>query len=365
MKASVLRLIDANANRAREGLRVLEDYERFILNDATISGELKNLRHDLMSTLKPMLGESILHRDTPGDVGREIKTESEFSRPDITAVIIAAGKRVGEALRCLEEFTKLSNADAAGQIERIRYRFYNLEQRIARTLHTAKFTDVRLCVLITESLCKRPWLEAAEQAILGGADALQLREKDLSSGELLCRAKSFVALCKKHHVISIINDRADIALLSDADGLHVGQTDLPAIEARKLIGPEKILGVSTHNLTQAHQAVRDGANYIGVGPVFKSPTKPRDILPGLPFAAAAAKEIPIPILAIAGITPANVDQVMATGVTGIAVTAAVLTSDDPRQTAWELKELCQQKPQIPFASAENLYVNPEIIKREI
>ena len=159
---------------------------------------------------------------------------------------------------------------------------------------------------------------------------MQLREKDLSSGELLCRAKSFVALCKKHRVISIINDRADIAVLSDADGLHVGQTDFPAIDARKLIGPEKILGVSTHNLTQAHQAVRDGTNYIGVGPVFKSPTKPRDFLPGLPFAASAAKEIPIPILAIAGITPANVDQVIATGVTGIAVTAAVLTSDNPR-----------------------------------
>jgi thiamine-phosphate pyrophosphorylase len=342
MNTSVLRLIDANANRAREGLRVLEDYERFILNDAALSSELKNLRHDLVTALKPLLAESILHRDTPSDVGREIKTESELSRADIASVVIAAGKRVGEALRSLEEFSKVPNPASAAQIEKLRYHFYDIEQRIARTLHPAKFTNVRLCVLITESLCKRPWLEAAEQAILGGADALQLREKELSSGELLYRAKAFVALCKKHRVISIINDRADIAVLSEADGLHVGQTDVPAIDARKLIGPEKILGVSTHNLTQAHQAVRDGANYIGVGPVFKSPTKPRDILPGLPFAASAAKEIPIPILAIAGITPANVDQVLAAGVTGVAVTAAVIANDDVRSAAQRFIAICKR-----------------------
>jgi thiamine-phosphate pyrophosphorylase len=121
MNTSVLRLIDANANRAREGLRVLEDYERFILNDAALSSELKNLRHDLVTALKPLLAESILHRDTPSDVGREIKTESELSRADIASVVIAAGKRVGEALRSLEEFSKVPNPASAAQIEKLRY----------------------------------------------------------------------------------------------------------------------------------------------------------------------------------------------------------------------------------------------------
>src|SRR5213079_2637827 len=108
----------------------------------------------------------------------------------------------------------------------------------------------------------------------------------------------FVALCRSRGVISIINDRADIAMLADADGLHVGQSDLPAVQARKLIGQSRILGVSTHNLEQARQAVLDGADYIGVGPLFPSPTKPRDFLPGLAFARQVASEIHLPAIAI-------------------------------------------------------------------
>ncbi|HEY1685093.1 MAG TPA: thiamine phosphate synthase [Tepidisphaeraceae bacterium] len=342
MNSDTLRILDANANRAREALRVLEDYARFSLNDAALSAELKTLRHELTTALKPLLPEAILHRDTPNDVGCENKTATEFSRPDLASVIIAAGKRLGEALRSLEEFSKALDPSIAAQIEKLRYRFYDLELGISRTLHPAKF-HARLCVLITESVCKLPWLEAAEQAILGGADCLQLREKALEGGELLCRAKAFVQLCKKHNVISIINDRPDIAILADADGVHVGQTDLPATEVRKLIGPNKFVGVSTHNLDQAREAVRDGANYIGVGPIYKSPTKPRDFIPGLSFAAQVTKEIPIPTLAIAGITPQNASEVLATGITGLAVTAAVLASENPRSAAAELRQICDNR----------------------
>lgn len=334
-----LRILDANANRAREALRVLEDYARFTLNDAMLSADLKNLRHELTVALQPILTLSLLHRDTPGDVGRENKTAAEFSRPDLASVITAAGKRLGEALRSLEEFTKTVDPHTAAQIEKIRYRFYDLELRMGRTLHPAKFDQVRLCVLITKFACKIPWLEAAEQAILGGADCLQLREKEMESGELLCRAKAFVALCKKHKVISIINDRPDIAMLADSDGVHVGQGDLPAVEVRKLIGPDKIVGVSTHNLDQARQALSDGANYIGVGPIFKSPTKPRDISPGLPFASEVSGEIPLPALAIAGITLENLSQVLATGIQAIAVTAAVVGCDNVRGAAERFKRL--------------------------
>jgi thiamine-phosphate pyrophosphorylase len=145
-------------------------------------------------------------------------------------------------------------------------------------------------------------------------------------------------LCKQHGVFSIINDRPDIALLSDADGVHVGQTDLPAPEVRKLIASKKMLGVSTHTLEQARQAVRDGADYLGVGPIFKSPTKPRDFIGGLDFARAiAASDFPIPAVAIAGITEQNVDEVLASGMKSIAVTAAVAGCDDPRTAAARLK----------------------------
>ena len=337
-EGAVQRLFDANANRAREALRVLEDYARFVLDHEPLSAELKSLRHELAVATGPYLRAAILHRDTPRDVGTAITTAAEQHRSDLADVVTAAGKRLGEAVRSLEEYAKTFDAAVAVSLEAIRYRFYTVEQQLARTLRPpTAFAAVRLYVLITESACRHPWEHTAEQAILGGADALQLREKTLDGGELLARARRFVALCRRHGVLSIINDRPDIALLSGADGVHVGQDDLPAADVRQLIGPEKIVGVSTHQLEHAERAVTDGADYVGVGPVFRSSTKPRDISPGLPYAAVVAATVSIPAVAIAGITAGNVDQVVATGVAAIAVTAAVTGSDDPRIAAAELK----------------------------
>jgi thiamine-phosphate pyrophosphorylase len=338
MNGAVLRLLDANANRAREGLRVVEDFARFVLDDRELSAALKEIRHELAGILGPLLGEAILHRDTPGDVGTVNTTQAEQRREDVADVVTAAGKRLGEALRAIEEYLKTLNPADAGRIERLRYRFYEIEQRLARTLCPAKrFADVRLYVLITERCCRRDWLESAEEALIGGADCLQLREKELEGGELLRRARRLVELCRRYDRLCIINDRADIAILSDADGVHVGQDDLPAVEARKLIGRGKILGVSTHRIEQGKRAVLDGADYIGVGPIYTSATKPRDFVAGLDYARQVAREIAIPAVAIAGITTANVDEVMASGVRAVAVTAAVLDCEDPRKAAAELK----------------------------
>jgi len=363
MSPPLLRMLDANANRAREGLRVIEDYARFVLNDAGLQGELKSLRHDFAEAVKPYLSDAILHRDTPGDVGTTATTASESRREDFADLVVAAGKRLGEALRAIEEVLKTvsrstgvppvsdhlgtgetpvlrrSASAPSAAVESIRYRFYDLEQRVALTLRPAKhFANVRLYVLITETVCSRPWLSAAEDAITGGAECIQLREKDLDSGELLRRAKQLVSLCKAKNVLCIINDRPDIALLSGADGVHVGQGDLPAREVRKLLGSDKIVGVSTHEIAHAKQAVLDGADYVGVGPIFKSGTKPRDFVAGVDYARQVAAEIQIPAVAIAGITLDNVDQVLATGVQAIAITAAVVGAKDIAGAARQFKE---------------------------
>ncbi len=356
----VLRLLDANANRAREALRVLEDYARFILDSDDLSARLKHLRHDLTAATRPWLADAILYRDTPGDVGTGHSTASELKREDLSEVVIAAGKRLSEALRAIEEFSKVagigserstlnvqhstSNEDIGNRsksIETIRYRFYDLEQAIARTLRSpSRFENVRLYVLITESACQNPWLETAEAAIRGGADALQLREKNLECGEFLRRARQLVKLCRDHGKISIINDRADIAMLADADGVHVGQGDLPAIEARNIVGRGKIVGVSTHEISQAGKAVTDGADYIGVGPIFRSSTKPRDWaeIPGLEYATQVAHKIRIPAVGIAGINADNIERVMETGIKAIAVTAAVTGCDDVESATQLLSE---------------------------
>ncbi|MDB5172822.1 MAG: Thiamine-phosphate pyrophosphorylase [Phycisphaerales bacterium] len=338
MNPSVLRLLDANANRAREALRVLEDYSRFVLNDQETSARLKTLRHTLAEVIGPLGAEAILHRDTPGDVGVANKTPAEGTREDLAHVITAAGKRLGEALRSIEEFLKTQSPSDAARVEGMRYAFYDVEQRLARTLRPAdRFAAVLLYVLLTEKLCERPWLETAEQALLGGADCLQLREKEMESGELLRRARQLVSLCRKHGALCIINDRPDIAVLADADGVHVGQEDLPAVEVRKVVGTEKIVGVSTHRIEQARQAVLDGADYIGVGPFFRSATKPRDFIAGPGYARQVAEEINIPAVAIAGITPANVDEVQATGIKAVAVSSAVIAAADVRGAAEGMK----------------------------
>ena len=339
MNGPLLRLLDANANRAREALRVLEDYARFVLNRDGLCGELKHVRHALADALRDVLPEAILHRDTPGDVGTGIKTPAEGFRADIAEVVTAAGKRLGEALRAIEEYLKVVTPKRAGEVESLRYRVYDVEQRLALTLRPGalRFADVRLYVLITESACQRHWLETAEQALLGGADCLQLREKHLEAGELHRRAAVLVQLCHRRGALCIINDRPDIALLSRADGVHVGQGDLPPRQVRQLVGSRMIVGVSTHNIEQARQAVLDGADYIGVGPIFRSPTKPRDFTPGPAYARQVATEVSIPAVGIAGITTENVDEVLATGLRAVAVTAAVTQSPDPRAAAERLK----------------------------
>ena len=337
---SVLRLLDANGNRTREGLRVLEDYARFVLDDRHLCELLKHLRHDLATATKSINQQAVLHRDTPGDVGTDLKTNGEMSRKQIADVVIAAGKRVGEGLRAIEEYLKIESITAAAAVEAIRYRFYDIEKRIALTLRPAnRLADVRLYVLITESFCTIHWLKTAEAAIRGGAHCLQLREKNLPDSEWLDRAGKLVELCHRHGVLCIVNDRPVIACLSGADGVHLGQDDLPATQVRQLIGNERIIGVSTHCIEQARQAVLDGADYIGVGPIFPSSTKPRDFVAGLAYARQVAAEIKIPAIAIAGITYDNVQEVLATELRSVAVTNAVTGAADVQEAAQRLTDL--------------------------
>ncbi len=316
----------------------MEDYARFALDAADLSGAAKTLRHDLAAAVGGVLPDAILHRDTPGDVGREIKTSSELSRSGLGEVAIAAGKRAGEALRSIEEAAKTFDPVMASSVESIRYRLYDLEKKLAVTIRPGSlFSRVKLYVLITESVCRGDWFAAAEAAIAGGAGAIQLREKALDGGELLSRARKLRELCRRTNVLFIVNDRADIAVASGADGVHVGQQDTPACDARRIVGHRAIVGVSTHNLEQARAAVLAGADYIGIGPIFPSQTKPRDFVAGLEVARQVAAGIPIPAVAIAGIDESNVDQVWSTGVAAIAVTQAVIGASDIKAAAGALK----------------------------
>ncbi len=377
---TVLRILDANANRAREALRVMEEAARFVLDDAALSGAIKSLRHDLAAALAlcPGLAQGVLeaNRDTPGDVGVTIKTTSEGQRDDLLAVAIAAGKRLSEALRVMEEYGKLlptskTTPDAlqpsafapplsalrsppaalsaplsalpsplsafAPSLEALRYRGYELEKRLQLRLASTRCRQWKLCVLISASLCPdHDWKRVAQAVIEGGGDCVQLREKELDSGELLDRAVQLVALCRPHGVSVIINDRPDIALLAGADGVHLGQTDMPVSQARKLVGRQLFLGISTHRMEHATAALQQGADYCGVGPMFTSTTKHKDLIAGPHYLHDYVAWGRLPHLAIGGITPENLDALQAVGARGVAVSSCVCASPQPAHVVHRL-----------------------------
>jgi thiamine-phosphate pyrophosphorylase len=262
--------------------------------------------------------------------------------------VVAAGKRLSESLRVLEECAKTENAVAAERMEKLRYRGYTLEQKLDRMVGQAglqeRFRQVRLYVLLTESLCHvavGEWECVLDAVLAGGAQAVQLREKSVESGELLLRAKILAKKCRAAGALSIINDRPDIALLAGADGVHVGQEDMPCAEVRKIVGGGMIVGVSTHGDEQAQKALRDGATYVAVGPMFATATKERPEIAGPKYAQQVLEQVAAPVVAIGGISLGNIHALLAVGVRCVAVCAAVISDPDPAGECRKFREKMQ------------------------
>ncbi len=329
------RILDACANRAREGLRVVEDYCRFVLDDAFLSRSLKELRHDLTSVLADLSADLLLEsRETQRDVGTALTTPSEFDRASLRDVVGANLKRLQEALRSLEEFGKVRNPLCAQVLEQLRYRSYTLERAIvlgATARH--RLAGARLYVLLSRSRCAASLDWTIAEAAAGGAQVVQLREKGLTDRELHERAREVRHWTRQAGVLFILNDRPDIARLVEADGVHLGQDDLPIKEARRILGPDALIGVSTHNLEQLRQAILDGASYVGVGPTFPSATKDFTDLAGPEFVRQALAETTLPAFVIGGVNPSTIDAVVAAGARRVAVGQAITAADDPRSVA--------------------------------
>ncbi len=335
MNPELLRILDVNLNRTREALRVIEDYARFIRDDADAAGAVKHSRHALRDIVAALGADALLDaRDIVGDVGRDVKTASELRRDDLDDVVRAAFARAEEAARALGEYGKIVAPAAAQAAEALRYQVYELEQRVVlRGTLRQRFRAVRLYVLITEALCRRPWLETAAAAIRGGAGCLQLREKHLDGGELLGRARALRELTAAHGVLLAINDRPDIARLAHADIVHVGQTDLTVADVRHVAGASILVGKSTHTPEQFAAAVAEQPDYLAVGPMFATTTKPQEHIAGPETLRTVRGQTDLPLVAIGGIEPANAAQVVAAGANCLAVCGAVIGSDDPEAAA--------------------------------
>lgn len=336
----VARILDANLNRAREGLRVVEDHCRFCLADAFLAEQLKALRHELTTAFEEQGPRGLLEaRETQTDVGTHISLADERERLSLGEVVQANLKRAQEALRTLEEYAKLSSAGLAERLEQCRYRCYTLERAVLLGAGSRQYLqEVRLCVLLTTASCASGMDWIIGQVAEGGAGMVQLREKGLTDRELLARARQVRKWTRRAGVLFIVNDRPDIARLVEADGVHLGQDDLSVHEARRLVGPDLLIGVSTHHLDQVRQAVLDGANYLGIGPVFASQTKQFSEFPGVRFVEQALAETSLPAFAIGGINLQNVHELAARGVKRVAVSHLLASAEDPRAVAKQLLE---------------------------
>lgn len=190
----------------------------------------------------------------------------------------------------------------------------------------------------------RPLLDLVRAALRGGATVVQLRMKHGSTRKMLALGQALHEVTRAAGVPLIVNDRLDVALALDAEGVHLGQEDLPAHLARRLIGPDRLLGVSVETVEQAEQARRDGADYLGVGDLFGTPSKPDAGPPiGLEALRAIARAVPLPSVGIGGVTPENAGAVIDAGAAGVAVISAVIGAADPEQAARDLRAIVEQR----------------------
>lgn len=342
MEQAVYRIIDANFNRGREAIRVVEDYCRFALNSMLLTERAKQFRHEFSAAISKLdASRLIASRDTPGDVGVGQRVDKQLQRTDLRDSFTAGCKRLTEALRTLAEVTQAINPDAAETIEKLRYDAYILEKDIIVFSEPAeKFKQVRLYVIITSSL-PADIISLTHKCVAGGADCIQLRAKDTDDEQLFALAAEFVQICKAGDVLSVINDRADITVAAGADGVHLGQNDLPVEQVRKLQLSPLIIGKSTHSLKELEATCKEAPTYVSLGPVFPTPTKPGVAPVGLDYVKQGLEKLAdtgIGHVAIGGITPENVEEVLEAGARCISVCSAVTEAADPTEACRALKE---------------------------
>lgn len=337
---AALRILDACSNRAAEGLRTMEEFARFVLEDRHLTEVAKQLRHDLRAAVETVpLAERLLARAVTSDCGTTIQTHSERHRADTTSVLQAAIGRTQESLRCIEEYGKMIDGLDAQRVESIRYRTYTLAAALALTpSRVTRLREARLYLLMPCEEDSERFAGRVQSLFESGVDIVQLRDKHASDRQLYHCARIAADIARRLDRCFIVNDRADIAAAVHAAGVHLGQDELPVEAARRIVGGGQLIGVSTHTIEQARAAVLDGADYIGCGPTFTSTTKSFDAFPGLAFLREVATEISLPAFAIGGIEEDAVATVMQTGIHGIAVASAILHAEHPLEAAGRLRQ---------------------------
>ena len=337
-----LRIIDANLNRIGEGLRLLEDLARLLLNDTSLTQQLKTMRHEILKGDWPFHQQLLQARNSEGDIGITLEVPGEEKQRELPIMVVANARRVQESLRIMEELAKIPGTIPKLDPEKFkqaRFNLYTIEQallsKLLRQDKTKRLSGL-YAIIDTQALKGHSQIEVVSQVIYGGAKTIQLRDKLRNKKELLPIAQQLRNLCAEHNVLFIVNDYLDLAIAADADGLHLGQDDLPVKVARKLLPIDKILGGSTTSVDQAMTAQSEGADYIAVGSIYPTTSKETARVIGLETLRQIRQAVTLPLVAIGGINKDNAGEVMAAGADSVAVISAILEAEDTKEAARQI-----------------------------
>jgi thiamine-phosphate pyrophosphorylase len=334
-RASIDRILDANLDRAREGLRTIEEWCRFGLNSAALTEECKHLRQEIAHWHTDKIRAA---RNTPNDPGVGLSHPQEEERTSVAAVLQANLCRTQEALRVLEEYGKIYSSQMGHAFKQMRYRVYTLESQLMGSLSDSptghesgrsRHEQLQRSRLYLVTSPVENLFQVVEAALQGGVTLVQYRDKNSDDLTRFARAEKLKDLCHQFNALFIVNDRVDLALAVDADGVHLGQEDLPVAYARKILGDQRIIGRSTHQPEDLQRAMAEGADYVGVGPVYATPTKAGRAAAGLDYVRYAASHATMPWFAIGGIDSTNLPEVIAAGAQRISVVRAIMEAEQP------------------------------------
>jgi thiamine-phosphate pyrophosphorylase len=345
----IIRIIDANLNRLAEGLRMLEELSRMILNDIGLTRQLKTLRHDLIRGDLSFNMELLQSRNSTGDVGVALEVAGETKQKDLPLIAVANSRRAQESLRVLEEMAKLPGVAIrldSEAFKKARFELYTLEQKLVSLLlrqDKIKKISGLYVVIDTRVLNGRSHVEAARQVINAGVRVIQLRDKTMEKNQLLQLARELQLLCRQNDALFIINDHLDIALAAETDGLHIGQEDLPVEVARRLLPGDKILGCSASTVDEVAAAAAAGADYIGVGAIYPTSSKDNIGVVGLDRVRQIRQSTELPIVAIGGINQTNARAVIEAGADSVCLISAVLNALDITRVVHDLVNIIEAK----------------------
>ena len=327
----IFQIIDANLDRAREGLRVLEDWSRFGLGKEEYVTRIKNFRQILGKNHLKIYKSS---RNNIEDRCKGLAHSEQINRKTAEQIVSSNSARVQEALRVIEEFCRDHNNSLSLLASEIRYEIYTIEIELLnltqRKNSEAIINKNHLYVITDQS---DDLLKKIENILIAGVKIIQYRFKNGSDKDHLEKAIQLKKLCKRYNSLFIVNDRVDIALASDADGIHLGQDDLDLEIARKLLGHSKIIGISANNEIDISNAINKGCDYIGIGPVFKTSTKKDKEPLGIEMIKILTKDLKTPWFAIGGINKENISSLRKNGFKKVALVSQLMNSEDPKEDA--------------------------------